>query len=153
VTLGRRLLLVAASALVACAGCGGWDESGTTDDPGEIAFDLPSRGSAEVAGVRATLVYESRDRTTIVVDGLDEGEPAGGGANPVWLRSGTCDDPGKVVSELEPLRGASSETTVTLGLTALLDGEYAVAVGLPEADSADVVCGEVPERDPEPASG
>jgi hypothetical protein len=130
------------------SGCGG-SNAETTDDPGEIAFDLDERGDAGAAGVRATLTYESRDKTTILVDGLDEGEPAGGGANPVWLGMGTCEDPQDVVFQLEPLRGSASETSVDIGMPALLNGEYLVAVGLTDDQPAIVACGAVPDEVPE----
>ena len=65
----------------------------TTGDPGEITFELGEAGDAGVAGVRAILTYETPEKTTITVDGLDEGEPAGGGANPVLLRSERATSP------------------------------------------------------------
>ena len=117
-------------------------------EPGEIAFDLDEVGDAGVAGVRATLSYETPEKTTIVVDGLDEGEPAGGGANPVVLRSGTCDEPKNLVFELEQLLGATSETTVDLALTALLNGDYHIAIGLPSNRPDVIACGEVPDEAP-----
>ena len=131
------------------AGCGGSDEVETTGNPGEIAFELDPASDAQVSGVRATLSYEDRDRTTIRVDGLDEGENAGGGPNPVQLTRGTCDDPGEVVFELENLSGATSETTVELGLVALQNGEYAVQVGLTQDQPEIIACGEVPQESPD----
>ena len=98
--------------------CGGSDEAETTENPGEISFELSERGDAGVVGVRATLRFETPERTTIIVDGLDEGEPAGGGPNPVRLVRGSCDDPLSVVAELESLQGPVSTTTVDRGLTA-----------------------------------
>jgi hypothetical protein len=151
--MASRIVVIATAVVLGLAGCGGSDESGTTDDPGEIVFDLSPQGTTGVAGARATLIYESRDRTTIVVDGLDEGEPAGGGANPVWLRNGSCDDLGQIVSELDPLRGSSSETTVRVGLPALLNGEYAIAVGLPDGKNQEVACGDVPDEATQSSSG
>jgi hypothetical protein len=136
------LLLVS---LLLLAGCGGSDEVETTGDPGEIAFALDEVGDAG-AGVRAILTYETREKTTITVDGLDEGEPAGGGANPVLLRSGTCDEPKDIVFELETLSGATSETTVELALTALLNRDYNIQVGLPDRPDDVVACGDVPEE-------
>jgi hypothetical protein len=137
---------VVAAALFA-GGCGGSDEIETTGQPGEFAFDLPARnGGAD--GVRATLTYKGRDRTEITVDGLDEGESAGGGPNPVWLRTGSCDERGRIISQLAPLHGSSSTTTVKLGLNALLNGDYAVAVGLTKQQPEDVACGEVPDEAP-----
>jgi hypothetical protein len=141
------LLLGAVVLLSACGGSSG--DADTTGEPGEIAFELPAEGDSGVAGVRATLRYETPERTTIVVDGLDEGEPAGGGPNPVLLVSGTCEDPKGVVFELENLSGTTSETTVDLGLTALLNGEYAVQVGLTQAKPEAVACGDVPDEAPE----
>ena len=137
------LLLVG---LLLLAGCGGSDEAEPTGDPGEITFDLDEVGDAGVAGVRATLTYETPEKTTVIVDGLDEGEPAGGGANPVLLRSGTCDEPKDIVFELEKLSGATSETTVELALTALLNGDYNIQVALPDRPDDVVACGDVPQE-------
>ena len=136
------LLLVG---LLLLAGCGGSDEAETTGNPGEITFALDEVGDAD-AGVRAILTYETPEKTTITVDGLDEGEPAGGGANPVLLRSGTCDDPKDIIFELEKLSGATSETTVELALTALLNGDYNIQVGLPDRPDDVVACGDVPQE-------
>jgi hypothetical protein len=127
------------------AGCGGSEEAEPTGDPGEITFDLDEVGDAGVA-VPATLTYETPERTTVTVDGLDEGEPAGGGANPVLLRSGTCDEPKDIVFELENLSGVTSETTVELALTALLNGDYSIQVGLPDRPDNVVACGDVPQE-------
>jgi ABC-type glycerol-3-phosphate transport system substrate-binding protein len=148
VTIRRNALVVLLVGLLALAGCGGAEEAQTTGDPGEITFELDDGGNAG-AGVRATLSYESNEKTTVTVDGLDEGEPAGGGANPVLLRSGTCDEPKDVVFELETLSGATSETTVKLALTALLNGDYNIQVGLPDRPEDIVACGDVPQEVPE----
>jgi hypothetical protein len=130
-------------------GCGGNDESATTtEDPGEIAFPLDEQEDSGAVGVRATLTYETRDRTKVVVDGLDEGEPAGGGANPAWIYQGSCNDLGEVAEKLNPLQGPSSETTVGLGLTALINGDYAIAVGVPRSQGRIAACGDVPDEAP-----
>jgi hypothetical protein len=139
-------LVVLLVGLLLLAGCGGSEEAGTTGDPGEITFDLDEVGDAGVTGVRATLTYQTPEKTTVTVDGLDEGEPAGGGANPVFLRRGTCDEPKDIVFELEKLSGATSETTVELALTALLNGDYNIQVGLPDRPVDVVACGDVPEE-------
>ena len=115
-------------------------------DPGEITFELDAAGDAGVAGVRAILTYETPEKTTVTVDGLDEGEPAGGGANPVLLRRGTCDEPEGVVLELEKLSGATSKTTVELALTALLNGDYNIQIGLPDRPEDIVASGDVPQE-------
>jgi hypothetical protein len=147
VTIPSKALVLLLISLPLLAACGGTDDAETTGE-GEIAFNLDEIGDAGVAGVRATLSYETPEKTTIVVDGLDEGEPAGGGANPVVLRSGTCDEPKSVVFELAPLRGATSETTVDLALTALLNGDYHIVIGLPSNRPDVIACGEVPDEAP-----
>ena len=144
-TSRRNALVVLLVSLFALAGCGGAEVAQTTDDPGEITFELDDGDSAG-AGARATLAYETNEKTTVTVDGLDEGEPAGGGANPVLLRRGTCDEPQDVVFELEKLSGSTSETTVELALTALLNGEYNIQVGLPDRPEDIVACGDVPQE-------
>jgi hypothetical protein len=132
--------------LLLLAGCGGSEEAETTGDPGEITFELVEAGDAGVAGVRATLAYETPEKTRVTVDGLDEGEPAGGGANPVLLRMGTCDEPKDIVFELKKLSGATSETTVALAFTALLNGDYTIQVALPNRPNDIVACGDVPQE-------
>ena len=144
-TSRRSALVVLLVSLFALAGCGGAEVAQTTDDPGEITFELDDGDSAG-AGARATLTYETNEKTTVTVDGLDEGEPAGGGANPVLLRRGTCDEPQDVVFELEKLSGSTSETTVELALTALLNGEYNIQIGLPDQPEDIVACGDVPQE-------
>jgi hypothetical protein len=139
-------LVVLLVGLLLLAGCGKSEEAETTGDPGEITFELDEVGDAGVAGVRATLTYETPEKTKVTVDGLDEGEPAGGGANPVLLRSGTCDEPKDIAVELEELSGATSETTVELALTALLNGDYNIQVGLPDRPDDVVACGDVPQE-------
>jgi hypothetical protein len=148
VTNRSKALVLFLISLFLLAACGGSNDVETTGEPGEIAFELDEVGDAGVAGVRATLSYETPEKTTIVVDGLDEGEPAGGGANPVVLRSGTCDEPKSVVFELAPLRGTTSETTVDLALTALLNGDYHIVIGLPSNRPDVIACGEVPDEAP-----
>jgi hypothetical protein len=152
--VGRRTKLRGRLALfgvliVFMAGCGGEEERAeTTQIPGEIAFDLSSTGDTGVAGVRAKLVYKDRNRTTVIVDGLDEGEPGGGGRNPARLYRGSCDDLGRVVQRLRPIEGSTSTTTVRLGVAALLDGEYAVAVALTGSADDFLACGDVPDNAP-----
>ena len=141
----RYSVLLVASLLVSSCG-GGGDEAETTEQPGEIAFELSEQGDAGAVGVRATLRHETPEQTTVIVDGLDEGEPAGGGANPVYLRSGTCEEPKEILFELQKLSGATSETTVELALTALLNGDYHIQVALPGRPEDVVACGVIPQE-------
>jgi hypothetical protein len=140
-------LLVATVALVA-AGCGGGDSADSTGEPGELAFDLQEANDSNVAGARAVLTYVRSDRTRVLVDGIDNQEPSGGGANPVQLRRGSCSSPGKVVAKLPSLSGSSSTGTVRLGLPQLVAGDYAVVVEL-EGGSRTIACGDVPDALPD----
>ena len=142
----HAIVLVFIAVSLLAAGCGGSDEAEPTGVPGEVAFELNEVGDAGVAGVQATLTHETPEKTKVTVDGLDEGEPAGGGANPVFLRSGTCDEPGDILFELEELSGPTSETTVELALTALLNGDYNIQVSLPDRPEDVVACGDVPQE-------
>jgi hypothetical protein len=144
----RRLAFVALLGAVAFgpAACGGGNGVTTTEQPGEILFDLSANGAS---GVRARLTYETDHRTRITVDGLDEGESAGGGANPVRLRNGSCEEPGTVVATLPPLKGSVSESVAEIGLSELLSGKYAIEVSLPGENSdetATAACGDIPEN-------
>lgn len=73
---GIRLLATALAAL-ATAGCGGGGGAETTEEPGEVSFDLAAVGDSNVAGARAVLSYLNADRSRILVDGI--GEQSGGG--------------------------------------------------------------------------
>ena len=139
-----RLFTVVAALLL--AGCGGSDGVETTDEPGEIAFDLPEANNSNVVGARAILSYVDENRTRVLVDGIDPAEPGSGGANPVQLTRGSCDDPGEVVARLPALRAASSTATVDVGLAELQTNDYAIVVRLAGtgANAEAIACGEVP---------
>jgi hypothetical protein len=145
-TVRFSLLTVLGAVGFGLAACGGATGVTTTEQPGEILFDLSANGAS---GVRARLTYETDHRTRITIDGLDEGESAGGGANPVRLRNGSCEEPGTVVATLAPLKGSVSESVAKLGLPELLSGKYAIEVALP-GESADetatAACGDIPEN-------
>ncbi len=140
-------LLVVSVALVG-TGCGDDDGAEDTGEPGEVAFDLQEVDDSNVAGARAVLTYVGSDRTRVLVDGIDNQEPSGAGANPVELRRGSCSRPGNVVAKLPPLAGSSSTGTVQLGLAQLVEGDYAVVVEL-EGGSRTIACGNVPDTLPD----
>ena len=143
-----RVLVIALSGLtLVAAGCGGSTAS-TTGHPGQVAFTLASKNGTNTVGGRATLTYESKNRTRVRVDGIDEGEPAGGGANPVLLVRGSCESPKDVVAHLPPLTGPKSATTVPLGISALFAGDYAVEVQLSHSKRQTIACGDVPNSAP-----
>ena len=139
-------LLSALVAVLFVSGCGGSDTAETTEDPGEIAFDLPEANDSNVVGARAILSYVDQNRTRILVDGIDPAEPGSGGANPVQLTRGSCDEPGDVVARLPPLRNASSAATVELGMAELQTNGYAIVVRLAGsgANTEAIACGDVP---------
>jgi hypothetical protein len=93
-------------------------------------------------------VYKDRSHTTVIVDGLDEGEPGGGGRKPAVLSRGSCDELGSIAQRLRPIQGSTSTTLVPLGVAALLNGGYAVAVGLPGPADRLLACGNVPDEAP-----
>ena len=142
------LVVVALVLLPLLPACGGDDDESATGTPGEVSVELDdAEGGAPAPGARAVLTFESEDRTTIRVDGIDEGEPGGGGANPVRLRTGNCGDEGGVVESLEPVKGTSSETTVGIGLPTLLDGDYSIEIGVPGSREEILACGDVDAPD------
>ncbi|HJU48796.1 MAG TPA: hypothetical protein VJ689_11710 [Gaiellaceae bacterium] len=143
----RLTVALLAVAVLALASCGGSDAD-DTGAPGEVEFRLSERNDSNSTGVRVVLRYEDEKRTLVRIDGLDEGEPSGGGANPARLVKGSCDEPGAVAFELEPLKGPLSETTVDVGLPELFAGEYAIEVLLTADQPRQIACGEVPDDAP-----
>jgi hypothetical protein len=132
----------------AVSGCG--DTSGEgTGEPGEVAVKLEGQNDANVTGARAVFRYDDQDHTVVTVDGLDGGERAGLGPNPVQIVHGTCAKPGEVAFELQPLTGASAESTIEVGLDELYNGEYAVQVLFSETRDDPLACGEVPDDPPD----
>ena len=134
-------------AALTLAGCGGDSNAEATEQSGEVEFDLEPQNDSNVVGARAVLKYVDQNRTRIRVDGVDEGEPGGGGANPVELRRGSCAEPGEIVHRLPALKGASVEQSLDLSMAALYEGEYAIHVRLP-GTGEDIACGDVPDEPP-----
>jgi hypothetical protein len=140
---GLALLLFA----LAVSGCG--DDAGEgTGEPGEVAVGLEEQNGANVTGARAVFRYEDKNSTVVTVDGLDGGERAGLGPNPVRIVHGTCAKPGEVAFELQPLTGPSAESTIEVGLDRLYSGEYAVQVLFSETRDDPLACGGVPDKPP-----
>ena len=129
------------------SGCGGGAGEGT-GEPGEVAVELREENDANVTGARAVFRYVNKNSTLVTVDGLDGGERAGLGANPVRIVNGTCATPGEVAFKLDALTGASSETKINVGLDQLYNGEYAVQVLFSKTRDDALACGEVPDNPP-----
>jgi hypothetical protein len=132
-------------AMLAIAGCGGGNTAESTDQPGEVSFDLSEMNDSNVAGARVLLTYVDQNRTRILVDGIDQQEPSGGGPNPVELREGSCDEPGEVVLALPKLRGSSTQAEVPVGMAQLFEGSYTVIVEL-AGGGEQIACGDVPNK-------
>ena len=131
----------------AVSGCG--DSAGEgTGEPGEVAVKLEEQNDANVTGARAVFRYDDTNRTVVTVDGFDGGERAGLGPNPVQIVHGTCANPGEVAFALQPLTGASAESTIKVGLDELYNGQYAVQVLFSETRDDPLACGEVPDDPP-----
>jgi hypothetical protein len=143
----RWASLAAAAVLCAVtAACGGDESAEPTGDPGEVAVELEARHDSNAAGVQALLTWKSDSRTEITVEGLDPGEPAGGGRHPAHVHRASCADGGAVAYALEPLASGTSTTTVEAGLDELLSGRYSVDVHLGMDDDEVVACGDLPEQ-------
>jgi hypothetical protein len=145
--LWRTPMLVLLATVALASGCGG-STGEETGRPGEVALDLEERNDANVAGARAVLRYEAQDRTHVIVDGLDAGERAGEGPNPVRLVRGSCAEPGRVAFQLTPLRGSTSETTIPIGIDELYEGDFAIEVLFSKSNSEALACGDVPDEPP-----
>ena len=78
--------LLAASLLAACGGGEEGQDSAQTSD--ELVLDLQSQGEFKAPGLRVTLDAEGASRTRVMVDGLDEGEPAGVARTPLMFTVG-----------------------------------------------------------------
>ena len=66
-----------------------------------------------------------------MVDGLDEGGPAGGGANPAHVHRGTCEEP--IAAEtyvIGNLKGPVAEAVIDVPISDLVGGGWAVGVHL-----------------------
>jgi hypothetical protein len=138
-------MLLSASAVSGCGESG----AGGTGEPGEVAVELEEQNDANVTGARAVFRYEDKNSTVVTVDGLDGGERAGLGPNPMQIVHGTCAKPGEVAFELQPLTGASAESTIEVGLDELYNGEYAIQVLFSETRHDPLACGEVPDDPPD----
>ena len=149
--IGRaRASAIGVALLLLTAGVSGCGDSGgeTTGEPGEVAVDLKEQNDANVTGARAVFRYKTKNSTLVTVDGLDGGERAGLGPNPVRIVQGTCGEPGEVAFALKPLTGASSETKLNVGLDELYNHEYAIQVLFSETRDDALACGEVPDDPP-----
>jgi hypothetical protein len=137
----RPLSVVVVAAILGLSGCG--DSKDEVEPPGEVEIDL--REETGAAGVRAVLSFVDKDHTKVTVDGLDAGEPSGGGSHPAAIRRGSCDDPGGTAARLQALKGGTSTSTVTHGLADLLAGDYSIAILVSASRPEVLACGDVPD--------
>ena len=131
----QNLVLLAAGAL-GLAGCGGGaDEQVSEQTSDELIVNLDAQGDFKAPGLRATLDAQGATRTRVMVDGLDEGERAGGGANPAHVHRGTCEEPiAAGTYEIGQLEGPVAETIIDVPISDLVGGGYVVEVHLPPVD-------------------
>jgi hypothetical protein len=154
------VVVVVALLAVITASCGSDDaaepEASVTAESvqttGEIEFPLKEEGAGSAAGARAIVRSKGATKTLVIVEGIEEGAPGGGGANEAHLHHGTCDESAEMAPtyRLKPIRGSSeSATVVDVSLAALLSGEWAVDVHLPRERGKGgppvIACGEVPD--------
>ncbi len=164
-TTGTLMLMLAAILLVAAA-CGGEDEqaggapatqetegeetTAPTDTTGSeidapFGFDVDPVGNSDTSGqVTITPTGEQETDVEVLLDAAGAEAP-----HPVHIHEGTCDDLNpEPAFPLEDVEGGTSSTTIDVGATELLEGEYAVNVH-ESADQLDtyIACGEIPSRD------
>ena len=144
--------LLAASLLAACGGGEEGEDSAQASD--ELVLDLESQGDFKAPGLRVTLDAEGASRTRVMVDGLDEGEPAGGGANPAHVHRGTCEEP--IAAEtyvIGQLKGPVAEADIDVPISDLVGGGYVVEVHLLPAEGRAgpgevIACAELADAEP-----
>ena len=132
----RRMKLVSLACMALLAGCGGGEEEQQSEQASDdIVVDLEAQGDYDASGLRATLKAEGASRTRVLVDGLDEGEPTGGGANPAHIHRGTCEEPNDAGTyEIGQLKGPVAEAVIEVPIADLVGGGYVVEVHLPPAE-------------------
>ena len=129
-----KLVSLACVTLLAACG-GGEEEQQSAQASDELVVDLEVQGDFNASGLRATLDAEGASRTRVMVDGLDEGEPAGGGANPAHVHRGTCEEPIDAETyEIGQLKGPVAEAVIEVAIADLVGGGYVVEVHLPPAE-------------------
>lgn len=151
---GRLLKLASLACMMLLAACGGGEEEQQSERVSdEVLVDLEAEGDL-APGLRATLEAEGASRTRVLVDGLDEGEPAGGGANPAHVHRGTCEEPIAAGTYLiGKLKGSVAEAVIDVPISDLVGGGWVVEVHLlpPEgrAGPGEVIgCAELADAEP-----
>ena len=147
--LARALCsLLAAGCVVFATACGGDDGDGgadTTAQPGQISVDLTAQDGGRLAGARALLEYKAENRTRVLIDGFGSGERSATRARVV---SGTCQDPGKLVYALAPIRDGTSESNLDVPMPDLLQSGRSIQVLAGPTDSDVIACGDLPDEAP-----
>ena len=137
--------VVAASFLSGCA-----SEDSASDapsDPGAgVTFPLAALNDSDLNGATVVMTPLGSERVRIEVEGITEASPYGGGPHRIELVRGACDDPGERAADLGAVRDEAGGGELELGLPALIEGEYAVAVRFVKgSDDTLIACGDVPD--------
>jgi hypothetical protein len=132
----RLLLTVAAAAILAIAAFA----PVAAQDSLTLALD-----EVDESGISGTvrIAAENGESTVsiLITAGLEDGA-----VHPVHIHDGTCDDLGGVAYPLDDIVDGSSETTIEVSLSELLEGEYAINAHLSADEMAvNIACANIDE--------
>lgn len=128
------LTLVAATVLTVSAVAPAAAQDTVTIDMKEVD------GSGQAGSADITTDGDEQVIVSIEIDAGEEGVP-----QPAHIHEGSCQDLGDVAYPLENVEDGVSESTVEVGMSELLAGEYAINVHLSEEEAGTYVsCGTLP---------